>query len=198
MKRIVALLVFSGVLWGISSAADLSGLWVIKQSKGIVQVTPKEGEYTFVKESYFRGEKETRKGVIRIDGASLSFQYSLSLTTSGSLENPDWIIENSIEDWIRVRKGEGETSFDLTGTWTFLDSVVEIRQDGTRLTGIQKRNDEAIAEFEGFVDGRLISLKVIRQPKRIYPVFLELVILEKNKLLYSWGYVEDTHWNRKL
>jgi len=196
MKGIVVFLILAGVMWGSCFAADLTGVWVIKQSKGVAHVTPAEGGYTFIKESYYRGEKETQKGIIRMEGTDLSFQYSLSLSTSGTLENPDRVIENSIEDWVRIKDGEKEVSFDLTGTWAFLDSVVTLRQAGTRLSGVEKKNGETVAEFDGFIDGRLISLKVIRQAKRIHPDFLELVIMDRDTLLYSWGFAEDTYWNR--
>ncbi len=188
-------MILAGVVWGWCAAADLSGEWVIKQSKGIVRVTPAEDGYAFTKESYYRGEKEIRNGVIRADGKNLSFQYSLSLTTSGTLENPDWIIENSIEDWVRIKGGDPDP-VDLTGDWAFLDSVVTLRQAGNRLTGVEKKNGAVVAEFEGFADGRLISLKVVRQPKRVHPDFLELVVLNRKTMLFSWGFVEDTHWVR--
>ena len=195
MKRILVLMFLTGVVWVICNAADLSGEWVIKQSKGIARVTPAEEGYAFTKENYYRGEKEIRNGVIRADGKNLSFQYSLSLTTSGTLENPDWIIENSIEDWVRIKGGDSDP-VDLTGDWAFLDSVVTLRQNGSRLTGVEKKNGEVVAEFEGFADGRLISLKVVRQPKRVHPDFLELVVLNRKTMLFSWGFVEDTHWVR--
>ena len=194
MKRVLIILILAGAVCGMCAATDLSGVWVIKQSKGIARITAAEGEYAFVKENYYRGEKETRKGMIRVNGRNLSFQYSLSLTTSGTLENPDWIIENSIEDWVKVKGNE--TSFDLTGAWAFLDSEMELRQNGTRLSGTQKKEGTVVAEFDGYADGRLISLKVVRQPKRIHPDYLELVVLDKDTLLFSWGFAEDTHWVR--
>jgi hypothetical protein len=196
MKRstLIVALVISVI--AVSLGEGLDGLWIIRQNKSVVKVSQESEGYSFIKESYYRGDKEEREGRLSVRGNELVFRYQGGMTASGTLPDSHHIIENSVEDWVKVKSALDEEHFELTGKWQFLDSEVTLTQKGRTLSGKQIKNGSVVAEFSGFIDGRLISLQVTAQPKRLYPDYIELVIVDTATLLYSWGFTEDTYWTK--
>ncbi len=197
-RRIISLFFTAGLFLSLIpalSAADFSGIWIVKKDKYQIVVNKSGSGYSFKKISFWKGKRSEHSGAFTVKGKRLQVKYAAGTTASAVIKSPDQFIESSTVKWEKVKNSTEYPVFSISGKWKHFNSDIILTQKGNTVTGKKMFNGKVMSSYTGQIEGYLLRLKEEQQGAR--PMELSLLILDNDRILFAagWG-PRDNLWER--